>query len=136
MRIYTTQRPVGTVPVGALLLAVLLALPFGVWLVEQQVVEFGVCGLRRAIDIPCLSCGATRATLALFDGAVLTALSIQPLMIAIYVAVAIWGLASFATFLRDRKLVWEMTSTQDVIFKVSLVVLPLLNWAYLIWQDV
>lgn len=136
MRLHTTQRPPGTVPIGALLLVPLLFLPFGAWVIEQQIIELGVCGLRQALGIPCMSCGATRATFALFDGNVGAAFATQPLIISLYVIVGIWGLASLWTFLRDRKLVLDMTRVEDIAFKISLVVLPLLNWAYLIWQDI
>ena len=136
MRLYTIKRPPGTVPIGALLMAPLFALPMGAWMVENRVLEFGICGMRRAFDIPCLSCGGTRATLSLLGGSLVTAFSIQPMIVSIYFIIAIWGIASFGTFLRDKKLVLDLTRTQDIIFKASLIVVPLLNWAYLIWQDV
>ncbi len=136
MRLYTTERPSGTVPIGALLLVPILSLPFGAWLLEQEHIDLGICGLRQALGVPCLSCGSTRATFALFDGDFLTAFATQPLVISLYFLVGIWGLASLWTFLRDRKLVLDLTRTEDIVFKVSLVLLPLLNWAYLIWQDV
>ena len=136
MRLYTTERPTGTMPVGAMLMSFLFFLPLGAWVVEQDAVQLGVCGLRQALDIPCLSCGATRATLALFDGSVFTAFSLQPLIIGLYLIIAVWGIASFVTFVRDRKLVLDLNRTEDILFKVSLVVLPLMNWAYLIWHDI
>lgn len=136
MRLYTEQRPRGTVPIGAMLMVALFALPLGAWLVEQRHLEFGICGLRAAFDIPCLSCGATRATLALLSGDIFSAIALQPLMMAIYLLIALWGVASLYTFVRDRKLVMDLSKAEDIAFKLSLVVLPLLNWAYLIWQDV
>ena len=136
MRLYTTERPKGTMPVGAMLMSFLFFLPLGAWLVERETVQLGIWGLRQALDIPCLSCGATRATLALFDGNLLTAISLQPLIISLYLIIAVWGIASLVTFVRDRKLVLDLNRTEDILFKISLVVLPLLNWAYLIWQDI
>ena len=136
MRIRTTQRPRGTMPIGAMLMALLFFLPLGAWIVEQRVIEMGICGMRQALDIPCLSCGATRATLAALDGNLITALSLQPLVVSLYLIIGVWGVASFITFALDRKLVMDLNKTQDIVFKASLVVLPLLNWAYLIWQDV
>lgn len=136
MRIYTTDRTPGTLPVGALLLVPLLALPMGAWIIDHQVLELGVCGLRQALDIPCLSCGATRATMALLGGNILAAVSLQPMIITLYVVISVWGLASLGTFARNRQLVMDLNRVEDIVFKVSLVVLPLLNWAYLIWQDI
>ena len=114
----------------------LFALPMGAWILEQGVIEPSVCGLKVALGIPCLSCGATRATLSLLDGALLTAISLQPLIIGIYFLIAAWGLASLGTFLRDRKLILDLSRAEDIAFKASLVVLPLLNWAYLIWRGI
>ncbi len=136
MRLYTTERREGTLPIGALLMIPLFALPMGAWLVEQQVIDLGICGLRQAIDIPCLSCGATRATMALLGGDLISAISLQPLIVTLYVLISVWGIASFATFMRNRKLVLDLSRIEDLLFKGSLIVLPLLNWAYLIWQDV
>lgn len=136
MRVYTTERSSGTLPVGALLLVPLLALPMGAWIIEQQVIELGVCGMRQALDLPCLSCGATRATLALLGGNLLAALSLQPLIISLYFFISLWGLASLWTFLRNEKLIVDLNHTEDLIFKISLIALPVLNWFYLIWQDI
>lgn len=136
MRLYTIERPRGTIPVGALVMSMLFALPLGAWLIEQGHIELGVCGLKQAFDMPCLSCGSTRATLALFGGNLIGALAMQPLMISLYFAISAWGLASFGTFVADRKLILAMSRREDILFKVSLLALPLLNWAYLIWRDI
>lgn len=136
MRLYTTERTPGTMPVGAMLMSLLFFLPFGAWLIESKTLELGVCGLRQALDIPCLSCGATRATLAFLDGNILGAFSLQPLIISLYLIIGVWGLASLVTFIRDRNLVLDLSRVEDIVFKVSLVVVPLLNWIYLIWQDI
>lgn len=136
MRLYTTQRTSGTLPVGAFLLVPMFLLPLGGWFIENQIIELGVCGMRQALDLPCLSCGATRATLALMSGELVAALSLQPLIISLYFIVGTWGIASLATFALDRKLVMDLNRTEDLVFKIALVVVPLANWAYLIWQDV
>lgn len=136
MRLYTIQRPSGNVPAGALLMSTLFALPLGAWLVEQGHIDLGVCGLKQALDFPCLSCGSTRATISLLSGNLIQALRLQPLMMSIYAMIAVWGMASLGTFIADRKLILEFNKREDLLFKASLITLPLLNWAYLIWQDI
>ena len=136
MRLYTIQRPSGNVPAGALLMSTLFALPLGAWLIEQGHIDLGVCGLKQALDFPCLSCGSTRATISLLSGNLIQALRLQPLMMSIYAMIAVWGMASLGTFLADRKLILEFNKREDLLFKASLITLPLLNWAYLIWQDI
>lgn len=136
MRIYTKERTPGTVPLGALFMAPLFALPLGAWIVEQQFVDPGECGAKQALDIPCLTCGSTRATLQLLDGNILAAVSLQPMMMSIYVLLGVWGLASLGTFLRDRHLVVKLNTLERRLFIAALIVLPFLNWAYLIWAGV
>ena len=136
MRLYTIPRPPGTVPVGAVLMSLLFALPMGAYLIDQGTLSMGTCAMKQLAGIPCLSCGSTRATFALLSGSLFDALRLQPLMITIYLSIAAWGLASLGTFLADRKLILDLTSREDLIFKISLITLPLLNWAYLIWRDI
>lgn len=132
MRLYTVPRPRGTIPVGAVLMALLFALPMGAFLVQSETIDLGTCSMKAFVGIPCLSCGSTRATMTLLAGDLIKALKLQPLMISIYFSITIWGLMSFYTFLKNRKLVLDLTKREDLIFKISLVTLPLLNWAYLI----
>lgn len=136
MRVYTTERPLGTAPLGALLMAPLFVLPLGAWILEQEFFDPGVCGMKEAIDLPCLTCGSTRATLQLFDGNFIGAVSFQPMMMTIYLVLVIWGIASLTTFLRDRKLHVDVSDTERRLFIGAVIVLPLLNWAYLIWAGV
>ena len=66
----------------------------GSWLVSRGLVDFGTCGLKQLLGIPCLSCGATRATLLLLGGAPFAALTMQPLVILGYGLLATWGIVS------------------------------------------
>ena len=132
MRLYTVERPRGTLPIGAMLMSLLFFLPLGAWLVETGTVDLGICGMKMAFDLPCLTCGATRATMGLLGGQVIRAFLFQPLIIGIYLLVMVWGSMSLYTFLRDRKLVLDLTAREDILFKGALIALPLLNWAYLV----
>ncbi len=136
MRLRTIPRPPGTLPIGALLMSLLFALPLGGWLIQEEIIDLGTCGLQAALGIPCLSCGSTRATRHLLGGDVLAAFSLQPLMMSIYVGLTAWGLASLGTFLMDRKLVLDLSRRQDLFFKVAIIALPFINWFYLIWRGV
>ncbi|RAL21200.1 hypothetical protein DL240_13795 [Lujinxingia litoralis] len=131
MRLYTTQRPLGVIPVGAVLMLPLFAMPLGAWAVGTGVVEFSVCGMKRVFGLPCLSCGATRATLALTRGDLWEALTMQPLIIVLYALLAVWGGLSLWTYVRGRRLVLHLSRREDWVFKAMLVLLPLVNWYYL-----
>lgn len=131
MRIYTTQRPLGEIPVGALVMLPLFAMPLGAWAVRTGVWEFSTCGMKRLFEMPCLTCGATRATLALTRGDIATAIAFQPLIIALYAVIAIWGVLSLFTYLRQRRLVLSLSHREDLVFKALLLLLPAANWFYL-----
>ena len=104
----------------------------GSWLVSRGLVDFGTCGLKQLLGIPCLSCGATRATLLLLGGAPFAALTMQPLVILGYGLLATWGIASLGTVVTGRTLEVSLTRRESMCLKVAVVVLPLANWCYLV----
>jgi hypothetical protein len=110
----------------------LFALPLGGWMVQQPWGNLGTCALKATVGLPCLSCGATRATIRLLYGDVAGAISLQPMIMAVYAALALWGLVSFGLFVRDKRAKIHLNATESKIFKISLIVVPLVNWAYLI----
>lgn len=132
MKLQITPRPLGEVPIGALAGASLFFLPLGAWLIETELLTLSQCGFKRAFDLPCLSCGSTRATIHLLHGELFTAIAFQPLTLFIYALLLVWGGISFWALIRRRAVRLQLTKTEDVLAKVSLLVLPLLNWAYLV----
>lgn len=136
MKIHVTKRERGDVPVGALVMLPLFALPLGAWAIEQGHVTFSTCGMKRLAGIPCLSCGSTRATLHLFEGEIGAAFAMQPMMMSLYVLLLVWGLVSLVSFARDRRVSLDLTRREDIAFKAALVLLPALNWAYLIYAGI
>lgn len=132
MNLQIRQRRPGEVPAGALLMAALCLLPLGAWLVEHGWIEFGECGLKMLVGLPCFTCGATRATVALTDGDIAAALGFQPLIVVIYAMLTIWGLVSLTTFLLDRRAVVSFSDTEKTWLKAGILAAPFVNWAYLI----
>jgi hypothetical protein len=126
------QRQSGHIPLGAFLMLPLFALPLGVWVVQQEWADLGTCALKMTVGIPCLTCGATRGTVLLFSGDILGALSFQPMVMVVYLLLAVWGMMSFGLFVRGKRARVKLGKTGDRAFKVALIVLPLLNWVYLI----
>lgn len=110
----------------------LFGLPLGAWLVETGRFEFTRCGFKQMFELPCLSCGSTRATVHLLHGDLFTAISFQPLTLMVYAMLVVWGCLSLWGFLSRRSINFRLSKAEDVAFKVSLVVAPLMNWAYLI----
>ena len=132
MRVYTRARRLGELPLGVFFMLPVLLLPLGAWLVESGSLVLRGCGMKKALGMPCLSCGSTRATLNLLHGNVLEALLFQPMMIGIYALFAIWGMVSLASFVVGRRLVIELDDREDLAFKIVVVTVPFLNWIYLV----
>jgi hypothetical protein len=136
MRVDIQQREPGKAPLGALLMSFLFVLPAGAWLVQTGWVHFGTCGMKSAVGLPCLTCGATRATIHLFHGNLGQALAFQPLMMTVYAGILIWGIVSLAGFLTDRDIRVKLNGWENTAFKIFLIGAPFLNWAYLIWAGI
>ncbi len=131
MQIYTRPRKLAEFPLGAFLMLPLFGLPFGGWLLEHGHHSFGLCAMKATFDLPCLSCGATRGTLRLFHGDPLGAIAYQPMMMLIYATVLVWGLVSLWGFVRDTRVVIHLSDREDLLFKLAIIAIPILNWLYL-----
>jgi hypothetical protein len=133
MEIYVRPRKLGEIPVGALVMLPLFALPWGGWMLEHDRLHFGRCAMKVKFELPCLSCGATRGTLRLFHGDLLGALAFQPMMISLYAAILLWGAISLWGFIRRERVVIYLSDREDLLFKAVIIFAPILNWLYL-WQ--
>lgn len=132
MKIRVDDRQPGTAPYGLIFMLPLFALPLGAWAVQTRWIVFGTCGLKELVGLPCLTCGATRATLHLLHGNPLSAIAMQPLIVTLYGALVVWGLVSGIAYLTNRAVRVDLTDWQLTALKISLLVGPLLNWGYLI----
>lgn len=131
MQVYVRPRRLGEFPLGAVLMLPLFGLPFGGWLLEHGHHSFGRCAMKVKFELPCLSCGATRGTLRLFHGDVFGALAFQPMMMMIYTLLLLWGVVSLWGLVRDRRVVVHLSNREDLIFKLVIICVPVLNWLYL-----
>ncbi|MFB6262323.1 MAG: DUF2752 domain-containing protein [Bradymonadaceae bacterium] len=131
MQIELTDRQPGDVPVGALLAAPLLALPLGAWAVARGWVTLGTCSMKVVTGYPCLTCGATRATMHLLRGELAGAIALQPMIVGLYALLAVWGTASLGAFASGRRLEFRFDETSRTAAKILLVAIPLANWIYL-----
>jgi hypothetical protein len=110
----------------------LFALPLGAWAIQKGWIVFGTCGLKMLVGVPCLTCGATRATIHLLHGNLGAALAMQPLVIVAYIGLSFWGIVSLGSFLAAKQVRVKLTSRQNTAVKAALLVLPFANWVYLI----
>jgi len=131
MRIHVQRRYPGEIPVGALVMLPLGFVPLGAWAMSVVDRPASGCLMKMLWDVPCMTCGGTRATMALLRGEVWTALTFQPLVILGYGLILGWGSVSLWAFLTKRSLVLELSSKQDLGLKVLILSAPFLNWVYL-----
>lgn len=136
MKLHHTTRRSGEFAYGALMLVPLAMLPVGVWLLDTGVFRPGVCGFKQFLGVPCLTCGATRATVHLFHGDLLGALKFQPLITLIYFALLVWALVSLGALVFGRSVSLELEESDELWLKLGIVGLPTLNWLYLWWAGI
>lgn len=133
MQIYVRPRKLAELPLGAILMLPLFGLPLGGWMLEHGHTHFNRCAMKSAFELPCLSCGATRGTLRLFHGDLLGALSLQPMMMTIYLALLIWGFVSLWGLITRKRVVFYLSDREDMLLKIVIVAVPVSNWIYL-WK--
>lgn len=136
MDVEIEQRERGDVPAAMFLFVPLWFLPLGAWLVQTGWMAFGTCGMKKLVGLPCLMCGATRATVHLLYGDVVSALAMQPFVTVAWMLLAVWGGAAWVAFQFDRIVSVSLSRTGRRLLAVAFIVGPLVNWAYLIQAGV
>jgi hypothetical protein len=124
-------RP-GGMPVGAILLAIGVAGGAMVAVFGLDRLPFPVCAFKAITGWPCLTCGSTRAVGRLVVGDVFGALSMNPLVTAVALAIVPWGLADLLLLARRRAVQLSLTGGAAMAARTAAVALLLANWAYLI----
>jgi len=94
-----------------------------------------ICPFRAITGIPCLSCGGTRALLALAHGDVRAAFVWNPLVAAGTVAALVWLLyAAFVIILRAPRLRLRLEARDRLALRVAAGLAIAGNWIFLIAQ--
>jgi hypothetical protein len=92
------------------------------------------CNFRALFDIPCLTCGSTRAALALIRGDVIAAWNFNPLATTALTALALYNVYALAVLCTGAP-PFRLTLILQRRWRVSLALLAaasLLNWLYLL----
>ncbi|HOC88713.1 MAG TPA: DUF2752 domain-containing protein [bacterium] len=90
------------------------------------------CLFREWTTLPCPSCGATHAGIALSHARLWSALRINPLFTLFYLGMVLAAANALAGLLFGRNLAlsWTLSGRRRLLF--TLLIALLLNWAYLI----
>ena len=106
----------------------------GVWLALG--LPWPRCPFLAVTGLPCMTCGATRSTIALLHGDFLAALRWNPLAFVALCGVVAFDLYALIVVVggnaRLRIVGW--TSTEKNITRIAVVGLIALNWIYLLCQ--
>jgi hypothetical protein len=93
--------------------------------------EAPACPVKTLSGLPCPSCGATRATLALAGGAPLAALGANPLVTLAWTALIVGGLVALAMAVCDAPLP-SLPRRLPLGARLGVVALLVANWLYLL----
>ena len=118
--------PAWAVMVGLLWLALVLA---AVYLSIKSGKIVDLCLFKRLTHILCPTCGATREVLNVFKGNFWSAFLFNPL---IFLAGFLFIIIGIIRFLFGRTIKINLSKIEKKIIWAALIVLLLINWAYLI----
>lgn len=93
---------------------------------------FTMCAFKATTGIPCVTCGGTRALVALGRLDVLGAFAMNPLVALALVTLLPWGIADAVLALKGRALVLEIGPAVGRVLRWAIVPALAANWAYLI----
>jgi hypothetical protein len=117
---------------GAIFGGVGLLAAFAVGLLHLDRIPLTLCVFKGLTDLPCPTCGSTRALGRLFALDFPGALAMNPFTTLVAVLVAGWALLDLALLPRGRALDLELPRPLAFALRVSALVLFLANWVYLI----
>jgi hypothetical protein len=92
------------------------------------------CPFLAVTGFPCLTCGATRATIAFLRGDFAMALSWNPLAFLALCGVAVFDIYAAVVLLGrvPRLRIVDWTSTEKSLLRIAVVCALALNWIYLL----
>jgi Protein of unknown function (DUF2752) len=95
---------------------------------------FPRCPFLALTSWPCLTCGATRATIALFHGDVLQAFAWNPLAFLALCGVVVFDLYAVVVLLSrgPRLRIVDWTGTEKKVVRIAIICTLLVNWMYLL----
>ncbi len=89
------------------------------------------CHFKEFTGHPCPTCGTTRLVLALYRFDLKSAFFYNPFVFVSGVIFGLWALTGFFPVFFRKKLVISFSSFEKKVFLILILILFLLNWAYL-----
>lgn len=102
------------------------------WFLQGAVDRLPPCIFREVAGSPCLTCGATRSTVALSHLDIGLALALNPLVPVFFVGLMTLSLITFLGWLKKKKIVLTLSGRQKKIIRLLALLAIVVNWLYLI----
>jgi Protein of unknown function (DUF2752) len=92
------------------------------------------CLFHDLTGLPCLTCGATRSTIAFFHGHFFSAWQWNPLAFATLCSLSIFDAYAFAVLISraPRLRIAHLTASEKIFVRFAAIIVLLSNWVYLL----
>jgi hypothetical protein len=119
-------------PLGAIFGGIGLLAAAVVGLLGLDRVPMTFCVFKGLTDLPCPTCGSTRAVARLFDLDPAGALAMNPFTTLVAVVIAAWAIVDFLLLPRGRALRVGLSRPVGRAFRVAAFLAFVANWVYLL----
>jgi hypothetical protein len=108
--------------------------------ISRQGKTFGVCMIKHVTDVPCPSCGSTRAVLALVDGDLTGSIMMNPFGILLAFIMVVCPLWLVIDIFSSGNSLWRTYNQIESFFRqrwvaIASVGLVMMNWIWNIYKD-
>lgn len=108
-------------------------------LVKKSGVDLTVCVFKRVTNLPCPSCGTTRAVSQIFQGEILNSLYLNPFGIVVAIIMTLFPIWIIWDFIQNKQSFYDFyIKIETIISKkeiaIPLIVFVILNWIWNIYK--
>lgn len=108
-------------------------------LIKNSNLDLTVCLLKKITNLPCPSCGTTRAVSYLFNGEIVKSLFMNPFGIMVALIMIVSPVWIMWDFIRKEQSFFEFYGKAENLIRkkiiaISLIVLVILNWIWNIYK--
>ncbi len=90
------------------------------------------CEFKEITGYPCPTCGSTRLFISIYNLNIVQALKYNPFVFVSGTLLYLWSLTGFIPIFFKKKLSFKITDKEKKITIISIAILFLINWIYLI----